>query len=401
MRRLASSLSMPGAIKSLVQNGGTSSQSNKKEGESPAGEEDPQITKLKKKAQLSKDARTLNKKQFEEKYGKLSKEDRKSLDIPESYSTKDISDVFKDYDDDFYTQKISSTEKGIKQKQERQAQEETQRKEREVKEQAERKEYEGTMSGLDQRRKAIQEKYGYNPDEKFKPVDYHQEYVKGVTSEAERRIKEKNPVRLKGYDPKDTDQMTCAKGVCTLAANQGVDFSKFEGNFEIDEQGRKIPVQNASFREKLATTGYEEIPYSQRKPGDIASFQFGGKNAPSHMEMVLGASGNMTRFFNNYELANEPNAPESGTSQRLIMPTPEGPGRNLSEDENVQNAFVYRLKPEVAKQAYLKKNPEYAKKLESWEKLQAAPEYQEYQQSLSKADDLKKKYPQYASTAKK
>lgn len=385
-KRVASSLSMPETIKSMVENKGEDNI-------------DPELEKFKKRAEISKDARTLSKKDFKEKYKNFSKEDYKKIGESSNLTVEDIYNDYKTYDDDYFNKIISSKEKTIKLNEEKLAKEQIQAKEKKLQEETQRKEYEGTMSGLEQKRKAIQEKYGYDPSEKFQPVDYQQEYVKGVTSEAEKRIKEKNPVRLKGYDPKDTDQMTCAKGVCTLAANQGVDFGKFEGLYEIDEKGRKIPVQNASFREKLATSGFEEIPYAQRRPGDIASFQFAGKNAPSHMEMVLSTQGNDTRFFNNYELANDPNAPESGTSERTIMPTAEGPGRNVEEE--VQNAYIYRIKPEVAKQAYLNKNPEYAKRMETFGKLQSSPEYQEYQQTLNKAEELKKKYPQFASTIKK
>jgi hypothetical protein len=395
MKRVADSLSMASSLKSLASktNSGPGDGAKTSGG---TGDEDKEIARLKKQRQVAEDRTKLSKSEFVKKYSGLGNDFSKGAGY-DGYSAKDLYDTFEGDTIEDYDTKIKNRTTGL----EKQA---TERQRVQEQEAANRKEYDTAMSDLESRKKGISEKYKYNVDEKFQPVDYRQEYVKGVTSEAEQRIKNKQPIRLRGAKATDKDQMTCAKGVCTLAANQGVDFSKFEGGegtYEIDEKGRKIPVQNKGFREKLASTGYEEIPYSQRQPGDIASFQFGGKDYTTHMEMVLNPKGNLTRYFNNYELANDPDATESGTSYRTLSPTAEGPGRNLSPDENVQNAFVYRLKPEAAKQAYLNKNPEYASKLQAFEAAQAAPEYKDYQQSLAKAEELKKKYPQYSSVAKK
>lgn len=146
---------------------------------------------------------------------------------------------------------------------------------------------------------------------------------------------------------------TCAAGVCTIAANAGVDFSKVGGNLQsgvaTDEKGRKIIQYNPVFTNQLDKTGYYELkPGEKPQPGDLVQYfeTQGSVGAlhPYHLEFITEDAGDGTyKTFNNYGLFNEGKGESSVADVR---------GTNQSERgrNSTMNRF-YRLTPEAAAKA--------------------------------------------------
>lgn len=152
-------------------------------------------------------------------------------------------------------------------------------------------------------------------------------------------------------DPKNEN--TCLAGVCTIAADAGVSFSKLKGNavtgLATDKKGRKIPQYNPLFASQLEKTGYYEIPEGESPmPGDLVQYFEPqgdmGELTPRHMEFILeDKGGGKYSTFNNYGLFNSGAGESDVTDVRGTNKT--DPGRS-----STLNRF-YRLKPEVAKEA--------------------------------------------------
>jgi hypothetical protein len=146
---------------------------------------------------------------------------------------------------------------------------------------------------------------------------------------------------------------TCAAGVCTIAANAGVNFDNMRGNFHTglatDEKGRKIPQYNPLFSAQLDKSGYYELkPDEKPMPGDLVQYfekvgEAGALN-PYHLEFITDDKGE-GRYgtFNNYGLFNE----GKGESEVVDVRGTNSPDRGRG---STMNRF-YRLTPEAAKSA--------------------------------------------------
>jgi hypothetical protein len=222
------------------------------------------------------------------------------------------------------------------------------------------------------------EKYGFDPNDKASPNEI---IARGMVSEANQRIQNKDGIPL-WYDVKNEN--TCINGVCTIAANQGVDFSSLKGrdpNTLKNTKGQYIPVQNASFLANLESSGYEPIPAGEfPKSGDFAQYFKAegnmGELRPHHAEIVLNSKdaqgGVNLETFNNYQLTNT----GEGLSKRSVSKTPQGGFTEGGWDD----VRFYRLKPEVAEKA-LQKNPGYIKSQQGKSQYMASPEFKQLQET--------------------
>lgn len=149
------------------------------------------------------------------------------------------------------------------------------------------------------------------------------------------------------------NQNTCAAGVCTVAANAGVDFSGMRGTLQTglatDKKGRKIPQYNPLISSQLDRTGYYELAQNEKpEPGDLVQYfeAKGDANAltPYHLEFITeDKGGGEYGTFNNYGLFNEGKGDSSVSDVR---------GSNMSERGRASTANrFYRLRPEAAAKA--------------------------------------------------
>lgn len=320
------------------------------------------ISVLNKQKQMTADAKTLSYDEWNKKWGGMDEEDTKAFMPGRVYEGKTTYNMFRGFDTSVYDQRIATETKRI----------EGQKKADELlsKEADQKagfiKTYIQNKSTAENLYKEIPTKFGFDPNENLDPVEY---FKSGMIKEAEDRIKNKKGVGLTG-DPKN--EMVCIKGVCTLVANQGVDFRGAFGGYkegvDTDELGRLIPQYNKYFSESYAKAGFQKLPKGERpKPGDLVQYYNLGQGVARHMEMVLADKGNAFETFNNYDLYNEylndPNKPAGlGRSTRRIEG---GVNRlmNTSWGQEGDDAEFYRITPEAAAAA-LSKNAEYTKRVQ-------------------------------------
>jgi hypothetical protein len=172
-----------------------------------------------------------------------------------------------------------------------------------------------------------------------------------VTEGKERSAKGKQGAVPVYGDP--LNQNTCAAGVCTVAANAGVNFNNMRGNLQTglatDEKGRKIPQYNPLISSQLDKTGYYELAANEKpQPGDLVQYfeptgDAGALN-PYHLEFITDdKGGGRYGTFNNYGLFNEGRGESEVADVR---------GTNMSERGRAStiNRF-YRLTPEASAKA--------------------------------------------------
>lgn len=149
------------------------------------------------------------------------------------------------------------------------------------------------------------------------------------------------------------NQNTCAAGVCTIAANAGVNFGRMSGNLlsglATDSKGRKIPQYNPLITSQLDKTGYYELaPNEKPQPGDLVQYfkpeGDAGVLTPYHLEFITDDIGdNKYMTFNNYGLFN------TGEGQSGVRDVR---GTNQTVDRRASaNTRFYRLTPEASKAA--------------------------------------------------
>jgi len=351
--------------------------------------DDAKKDKLVKQKQLVVDAQTLSFDEWKKKYSALSAAEKRALQIDDSMiADRGSFKSFQDTDVSFFDTQLGNLDKKLGR--EKAAAE----KAAALKAQQEKEDQELTAAAtpisnffkqtsadaktINQLSGVAKEKYGFDPNDKATPNEI---IARGMVSEANQRIQNKEGIPL-WYDVKNEN--TCINGVCTIASNQGVDFSGLKGrdpNTLKNTKGQYIPVQNASFLANLESSGYEPIPAGETpKPGDFAQYfkAEGSMNElrPHHAEIVLGSKDNNgavnLETFNNYQLTGT----GEGLSNRSISKTPQGGFTGGGWDD----VRFYRLKPEVAEKA-LQKNPGYIKSQEGRKQYEASPEFKQLQET--------------------
>lgn len=345
--------------------------------------------KLEKQKQLVVDAQTLSFDEWQKKYMALPAAEKKLLNIDDSMiADRGSYKSFKDTDAKFFDTQLTNLDKKLG-REKAAADKAAALKAQQEKEDQELtaaatpisnffKQTSADAKAISQLSTVAKEKYGFDPNDKATPNEI---IARGMVSEANQRIQNREGIPL-WYDVKNEN--TCINGVCTIAANQGVDFSGLKGrdpNALKNPKGQYIPVQNASFLANLDASGYEPIPKGEApKPGDFAQyFKAEGdmkELRPHHAEIVLNAMDNQgavnLETFNNYQLTNT----GSGLSSRSVSKTPEGGFTGGGWDD----VRFYRLKPEVAEKA-LTKNPGYIKSQEGKKQYETSPEFKQLQET--------------------
>lgn len=360
------------------------------------------IKAAKLKIQMLQDFNKLGKKGFAEKYAGITDEEKKLIGYGKGYNITEITEDFKNSSADWGDEKTISAslpeleKKYETQKAEKLKQEETQKAEK-LKQEQEYNTYKTDIDNLNKLKSTVKEKYKYDINSNVKPVNTLDAYRQGVIKEAEERIATGADVKVPGQ-PKNT--MTCISGTCTLAANQGVDFSKMagaQGQGVRDDKGRIIPTQNAAFLKNLDLTGYEEIPIDQRQPGDFIQYD-DESGKPVHMEAYLGKEFNEDanlmedRLFNNYSLTNETN-PElrKGESFRTFKNGADYKTGGTEIGHKSNRAF--RLKQDAADAAYSKLHPEYAEQVKNKKSFESSEDFKSYTALNDKIEGLKTSNP--------
>ena len=347
------------------------------------------VSVLRYRKQMAEDARKLGPKEFEKKYGSMDAEDRKAFLPNSKMDIASTFDYFKNQDPATLDKLITNEEKRI---QIRTAESDK------ITQQAMQiapqiKQMVQGYANMNKIKGDAAKNFGYNIGENVDPVQIVNE---GMVAEANRRIRDGEGISL-SQDPKN--DMTCIAGVCTLAANQGVDFSKLQGMPGVvkDKQGRSIPQYNPTFTSAISKTGYQELPKGEKpRQGDIVQYFKAKGNTrelvPKHMELVtsgafkMGAPGAQREdyeTFNNYALYSDQlydlETEGAGREKRPLNTNPDGTFTSGGWDQ----VRFYRLTPEAAEKAVRSKNPDAAKKLEGkrmFEQSDMAKAYQEAQQ---------------------
>lgn len=359
--------------------------------------DDAKKAKLEKQKQLVIDAQSLSFDDWKKKYSALSAAEKRVLQIDDSMiADRSSFKSFQDTDASFFDAQLGNIDKKLG-REKAAAEKAAALKAQQEKEDQELSASATPISNFFKQRSAdaktinqlstvSKDKYGFDPNDKSTPSEI---IARGMVSEANQRIQNKDGIPL-WYDVKNEN--TCINGVCTIAANQGVDFSGLKGrdpNTLKNNQGQYIPLQNKSFLANLGSSGYEPIPKGENpKPGDFAQyFKSDGpmkELVPHHAEIVLdGKDDNGAvnlQTFNNYQLTNAGN----GLSSRTVSKTPEGGFTGGGWDD----VRFYRLKPEVAEKA-LTKNPGYIKSQQGkqqYESSAEAKQLKETQGRLATAD---------------
>ena len=228
--------------------------------------------------------------------------------------------------------------------------------------------YSSKQKALKELENTFATKYGYTPGEKI-GGDAHKMLVKKMIDEANQAIESGIGYNL-FQDPKS--EMTCINGVCTIAANAGVDFSQMANALGVvkDPEGRYIPQSNIGWAQNDA---YKKAGFRKLAPGELPQegdfAQYGDKGRLHHMELILGTSPEGIITFNNYGQTLNP-VPGSGREQRNFR-------KGTLNAEDFETTQYFRLDPKV-EEAIMAKSPEYAKKAEARKKLEASDEYKQY-----------------------
>jgi hypothetical protein len=307
------------------------------------------------------DSQNMSFEEWSKKWGGMDDEDNKAFMPGRVYQGKDTYKIFQSNDPKVFDQRIGSEEKRI----ERVKKDEEMLTTDAAQKAGFLKTYMQNKSTLDKLNTEIPTKYNYTPGEDLDPVSY---ISQGMIKEAEGRIKNKQGIGLTG-DPKN--DMVCIKGVCTLAANQGIDFKgafsdpKYKAGVDIDEQGRMIPQYNPFFSEAYDKAGFQKLAKGEKpQKGDLAQYYKDG--TPKHMELVIGGEKGFLDTFNNYDLYNSKDEEGAGRSKRF-----------MDEQGNAQGwdqTAYYRIKPETASAA-LAKNEGYQTKVKGKQTFEASEDF--------------------------
>jgi len=343
------------------------------------------LSVLRFRKQMAEDARTMGPAEFSRKYGSLSKDDKKTYLPNATWDTAATYDFFKQQDPASFTKLI-----GIEEKKAKIRTEENDKLTQQAMGIAEKlKPVVQSFSTINSIKGEAKKKYGYNPDEVVDPV---QVVTDAMVMEANQRIKDQKGIGL-SQDPKN--DMTCIAGVCTLAANQGVDFSSMKGMPGVvkDAQGRYIPQYNPTFSSAVNKTGFEELSKGEKpRKGDIVQYFKAegsmGQLVPKHMELVTSGAlpifgkGENFETFNNYGLY-------SSNLYNLGSEPGDTPGREVRDLSKRQDGTFssggwneikfYRMKPETAEKAVAKTRPDVAAKVEAKRNFEGSDDFKKFQ----------------------
>lgn len=217
-------------------------------------------------------------------------------------------------------------------------------------------------------------KYGYTPGE-LENVSPWQFLSKDAVSKAYYAINANKGFPLP-QDP--TNEMTCINGICTIQSMIGVDFSPLKGAKGVyydKETGRTIPQYNPTWleNENYKKVGYRKLdPNEYPQPGDLA--QYTDEGVPHHMELILGNLPNGLIVYNNYSQTKD-FKPGEGKEVRGFRP-------GTWEPREFEKTEYFRLTPE-AQQKALSRNPEFAKKLEGKKAFESSDDYKKFMEAQS------------------
>lgn len=309
------------------------------------------VSVLKKQKKMTEDAKTMSYDEWNKAYGSMDEEDTKAFIPGRIFDGKNTYKMFKEFEPTVFDKRIDVEVKkldGERKAEERLTSEATQKA-------GYLKTYLQNKSTADRIGKEIQTKYQFDPNEDLDPVSY---LTSGMIKEANERIKNKQGIPLVGDEK---NEMVCIKGVCSLAANQGIDFAPGFGQYkdgdgvDIDEKGRVIPQYNPYFAQNYGKVGFQKLAAGEKpKKGDMVQYFTGG--TPKHMELILENKGSELETFNNYDLYNtyreqpEYSGPEVGRDRR--------PLRSDNSVDGYDGTAYYRISPEAATAA-LSKNQDY------------------------------------------
>ena len=197
---------------------------------------------------------------------------------------------------------------------------------------------------------SIRDKYGVMP----KPGGMKDTEIIGskMAMDAESRIGKGKEGGIPVYGNSQNEN-TCAAGVCTIAADAGIDFSKMTGNLNTglatDSKGRKIPQYNPLIERQIGKAGFVEIGKDEKPmKGDFVQYYQADESSsmktlvPKHLEFVLDEEDGKFVTFNNYGLYNEGEESGKGYFKKKDVATG---GQNMRDSGT---ARVYRLDPKVA-----------------------------------------------------
>jgi len=334
------------------------------------------VSVLNKQKQMTIDSQNMSFEEWSKKWGGMDEEDTRAFMPGRVYEGKETYKIFQSNDPKVFDQRI-----GVEQKRIERVKKEDEMLTTDAAQKAGfLKTYMQNKSTLDRLNTEIPTKYNYTPGEDLNPVSYIRA---GMIKEAEERIKNKQGIGLTGDEKNEN---VCIRGVCTLAANQGVDFKKGFGQYkdgmgiDIDETGRVIPQFNQYWSKDYANAGFEKLPKGERpKPGDFAQY-YNKEGIAKHMEMVLADKGNNLETFNNYELYNtygpvqryEP-VKNTGRSVRAVGNTINSMMSN-NWGTTVDDTEYYRLSADAAAAA-LAKNQGYQTKVKGKQAFESSEDF--------------------------
>ena len=231
-------------------------------------------------------------------------------------------------------------------------------------------------------------KYGYTPGE-LENLSAWDFLSKDAVAKAYYAINSNQGFTLP-QDP--TNEMTCANGVCTIENMIGVDFSPLKGAKGVyydKKTGRTIPQYNPTWLENdnYKKVGYRKLdPREFPQPGDIA--QYTDEGVTHHMELVLDSlsQGQGLLVYNNYSQTND-NKPGEGKELRVFNP-------GTYQPQEFEKTEYFRLTPE-AQQKALSRNPTYLKKLEAKKAFESSEDYKKFMETQEYIKANQEKYNKF------
>jgi hypothetical protein len=231
-------------------------------------------------------------------------------------------------------------------------------------------------------------KYGYTPGE-LENLSAWDFLSKDAVSKAYYAINANKGFPLP-QDP--TNEMTCINGICTIESMIGVDFSPMKGAKGVyydKKTGKTIPQYNPTWLENdnYKKVGYRKLdPREFPQPGDLAQYTDEGK--VHHMELVLDnlSKGQGLVVYNNYSQTND-NKPGEGKELRVFNP-------GTYQPEEFEKTEYFRLTPE-AQQKALSRNPTYLKKLESKKAFESSEDYKKFMETQEYIKANQEKYNKF------
>ena len=232
-------------------------------------------------------------------------------------------------------------------------------------------------------------KYGYTPGE-LENLSAWDFLSKDAVAKAYYAINSNQGFTLP-QDP--TNEMTCANGVCTIENMIGVDFSPLKGAKGVyydKKTGRTIPQYNPTWLENdnYKKVGYRKLdPREFPQPGDIA--QYTDEGVTHHMELVLDSlsQGQGLLVYNNYSQTND-NKPGEGKELRVFNP-------GTYQPQEFEKTEYFRLTPE-AQQKALSRNPTYLKKLEAKKAFESSEDYKKFMETQEYIKANQEKYNKFS-----